>query len=194
MLSPWSCAEDGTLHLSNVQQNDAGEYYCTAENRGGQDQRQTILAIAGNANNPDIAWMGFISCLRKTYIFFAHWCSLFRRFVIVCEYVSVLNAVMSSALSGKQKFIYNKMFPCNLSWFLRLVVSFNTLLHSKLKSVQLTEPHSRQDWFCLQWVVSSKTFVLWWNSFQTCVQSLSICIVASVLQLWSSVKTKLRAV
>lgn len=56
VLSPWPCAEDGTLHLSNVQQYDAGEYYCTAENRGGRDQRQTILTVTGKAKSTQILW------------------------------------------------------------------------------------------------------------------------------------------
>lgn len=45
LVSPWPFAEDGTLHLSYVQENDAGEYYCTAKNRGGHDRRQTILSV-----------------------------------------------------------------------------------------------------------------------------------------------------
>ncbi|XP_019127342.2 uncharacterized protein LOC109141459 [Larimichthys crocea] len=37
--------EDGALHISSVQHYDAGEYYCTAENRAGRHQRRTILIV-----------------------------------------------------------------------------------------------------------------------------------------------------
>ncbi|XP_050931188.1 mucin-4 [Lates calcarifer] len=37
--------EDGALHISTVQWSDRGEYYCTAENRAGRHQRQTILIV-----------------------------------------------------------------------------------------------------------------------------------------------------
>ncbi|XP_068994405.1 uncharacterized protein [Embiotoca jacksoni] len=37
--------EDGALHISSVQHSDAGEYYCTAENRAGQHQRRTVLIV-----------------------------------------------------------------------------------------------------------------------------------------------------
>ncbi|CAK6959735.1 titin [Scomber scombrus] len=39
--------EAGALHISSVQRSDAGEYYCTAENRAGQHQRRTILTVTG---------------------------------------------------------------------------------------------------------------------------------------------------
>lgn len=39
--------ENGALHISNVQHDDAGEYYCTAENRAGRHQRRTILTVTG---------------------------------------------------------------------------------------------------------------------------------------------------
>lgn len=56
-----------------------------------------------------------------------------------------------------------RCFLATLAWFPLLAVTFNALLHSKLKLVQLTEPHSRQGSFCLQWVEFSQTFVLWWH-------------------------------
>ncbi|XP_028269789.1 protein sax-3-like [Parambassis ranga] len=37
--------EDGALHISRLQHSDAGEYYCTAENRAGRHQRRVILSI-----------------------------------------------------------------------------------------------------------------------------------------------------
>ncbi|XP_047447565.1 uncharacterized protein LOC125012016 [Mugil cephalus] len=37
--------EDGALHISRVHSSDAGEYFCTAENRIGRHQRRTILSI-----------------------------------------------------------------------------------------------------------------------------------------------------
>ncbi|XP_042277842.1 roundabout homolog 3 [Thunnus maccoyii] len=37
--------EAGALHISRVQWSDAGEYYCTAENRAGRHQRRTILTV-----------------------------------------------------------------------------------------------------------------------------------------------------
>ncbi|KAK2837951.1 hypothetical protein Q5P01_015163 [Channa striata] len=37
--------EDGALHISRVQDSDAGEYHCTAENRAGRHQRRTVLTI-----------------------------------------------------------------------------------------------------------------------------------------------------
>lgn len=40
-------AEDGALHISSVQFSDAGEYYCTAENRAGRHQRRTIVTVTG---------------------------------------------------------------------------------------------------------------------------------------------------
>lgn len=39
--------EDGALHIYRVQYSDAGEYYCTAENRAGKHQRRTILTVTG---------------------------------------------------------------------------------------------------------------------------------------------------
>lgn len=47
-----ACAEDGALHISNVQQSDVGEYYCTAENRAGQQQRRTALTVSGALSSP----------------------------------------------------------------------------------------------------------------------------------------------
>ncbi|XP_053277059.1 mucin-2 [Pleuronectes platessa] len=41
----YCCAEDGDLHISNVQWPDGGEYYCNAENRAGRQQRRTILTV-----------------------------------------------------------------------------------------------------------------------------------------------------
>lgn len=41
------CAADGALHIYSVQQSDAGEYYCTAENRAGRHQRRSTLTITG---------------------------------------------------------------------------------------------------------------------------------------------------
>lgn len=38
---------DGALHLSSVQYSDAGEYYCTAENRAGRHQRRAVLTVTG---------------------------------------------------------------------------------------------------------------------------------------------------
>ncbi|XP_028312721.1 uncharacterized protein LOC114469411 [Gouania willdenowi] len=38
-------SEDGTLNIPTVQHSDSGEYYCTAENRAGRQQRRTILSI-----------------------------------------------------------------------------------------------------------------------------------------------------
>ncbi|XP_051807178.1 hemicentin-1 [Acanthochromis polyacanthus] len=37
--------EDGALHISSVQHSDAGEYYCTAENRAGLHQKRMILTL-----------------------------------------------------------------------------------------------------------------------------------------------------
>nr|XP_019954556.1 PREDICTED: uncharacterized protein LOC109636947 isoform X1 [Paralichthys olivaceus] len=37
--------EDGALRISDVQWPDGGEYYCTAENRAGRQQRRTILTV-----------------------------------------------------------------------------------------------------------------------------------------------------
>lgn len=39
--------EDGALHISSVQHQDAGEYYCTAENRAGRHQRRIVLTVTG---------------------------------------------------------------------------------------------------------------------------------------------------
>ncbi|XP_057688183.1 neuroglian [Corythoichthys intestinalis] len=39
--------EDGSLHLPSVQASDAGEYFCTAENRAGRQQRRTVLLVTG---------------------------------------------------------------------------------------------------------------------------------------------------
>lgn len=145
MFSPWSCAEDGTLHLSNVQQNDAGEYYCTAENRGGRDQRQTILSVAGKAKEPtQILWMGFISCFRKT-------CKPFFPLMQFIQKVCNCKWMCDGIDCGEIRRIILRDVSLQLGpGFLRLAVSVNTLLHSEPKLVQLPEPHSRQDWFCLQ--------------------------------------------
>ncbi|XP_061788679.1 uncharacterized protein [Nerophis lumbriciformis] len=45
--------EDGALHLSNVQWSDAGEYFCTAENRAGRHKRRTILSVAAEHHLQD---------------------------------------------------------------------------------------------------------------------------------------------
>ncbi|XP_026176509.1 roundabout homolog 1 isoform X3 [Mastacembelus armatus] len=37
--------EYGALHISSAQYSDAGEYYCTAENRAGRHQRRTVLTV-----------------------------------------------------------------------------------------------------------------------------------------------------
>nr|XP_043881548.1 peroxidasin homolog isoform X2 [Solea senegalensis]XP_043881549.1 peroxidasin homolog isoform X2 [Solea senegalensis] len=37
--------ENGALHILSVQWADAGEYYCTAENRAGRHQRRVILTV-----------------------------------------------------------------------------------------------------------------------------------------------------
>lgn len=46
--------EDGALHISNVQPYDAGEYYCTAENRAGRHQRRTILTVTGMSTSAQV--------------------------------------------------------------------------------------------------------------------------------------------
>lgn len=46
--------EDGALHISNVQHYDAGEYYCTAENRAGRHQRRTILTVTGMSTSAQV--------------------------------------------------------------------------------------------------------------------------------------------
>ncbi|KAK7934331.1 hypothetical protein WMY93_005227 [Mugilogobius chulae] len=38
---------DGSLHISNVQWSDQGEYYCTAKNRAGQNQKRSVLTVTG---------------------------------------------------------------------------------------------------------------------------------------------------
>lgn len=43
----FQCAADGALHIYSAQQSDAGEYYCTAENRAGRHQKRSILTITG---------------------------------------------------------------------------------------------------------------------------------------------------
>ncbi|XP_030271966.1 hemicentin-2 isoform X1 [Sparus aurata] len=45
--------EDGALHISSVQYYDAGEYYCTAENRAGRHQRRTILTVTAEHHPAD---------------------------------------------------------------------------------------------------------------------------------------------
>ncbi|XP_044053215.1 titin [Siniperca chuatsi] len=45
--------EDGALHISSVQYSDAGEYYCTAENRAGRHQRRTILTVTAEHHPAD---------------------------------------------------------------------------------------------------------------------------------------------
>ncbi|XP_074525766.1 peroxidasin homolog [Halichoeres trimaculatus] len=37
--------EEGALHISNVQITDAGDYFCTAENRAGRHQRRFVLSV-----------------------------------------------------------------------------------------------------------------------------------------------------
>ena len=49
-----ACVEDGALHISSVQYYDAGEYYCTAENRAGRHQRRTILTVTGTSPSPHL--------------------------------------------------------------------------------------------------------------------------------------------
>ncbi|XP_034025483.1 hemicentin-2-like [Thalassophryne amazonica] len=44
--------EDGALHISSVQWSDAGEYYCTAQNRAGRHQRRTVLTVTGVLTPP----------------------------------------------------------------------------------------------------------------------------------------------
>ncbi|KAM7017945.1 uncharacterized protein LKV04_000665 [Tautogolabrus adspersus] len=45
--------EDGALHFSNVQYSDAGEYYCTAENRAGRHQRRFVLSVTAEHRPAD---------------------------------------------------------------------------------------------------------------------------------------------
>ncbi|XP_061880475.1 hemicentin-1 isoform X1 [Entelurus aequoreus] len=45
--------EDGALHLSKVQWSDAGEYFCTAENRAGRHKRRTILSVTAEHHLQD---------------------------------------------------------------------------------------------------------------------------------------------
>uniref|UniRef100_A0A8D3CT83 Ig-like domain-containing protein n=1 Tax=Scophthalmus maximus TaxID=52904 RepID=A0A8D3CT83_SCOMX len=45
--------EDGALHISSVQWDDGGEYYCTAENRAGRHQRRTVLSVTDKDRPPD---------------------------------------------------------------------------------------------------------------------------------------------
>ncbi|KAF3851345.1 hypothetical protein F7725_013117 [Dissostichus mawsoni] len=59
--------EDGTLHISNVQYSDVGEYFCTAENRAGRHQRRSILAVTApkqaktcQCPNPVTLWLSNI--------------------------------------------------------------------------------------------------------------------------------------
>ncbi|XP_063753867.1 mucin-2 [Eleginops maclovinus] len=46
-------AEDGALHISNVQYTDMGEYFCTAENRAGRHQKRSILAVTAEHRPAD---------------------------------------------------------------------------------------------------------------------------------------------
>ncbi|KAM3611520.1 uncharacterized protein V6R79_019985 [Siganus canaliculatus] len=46
-------SEDGALHISRVQPHDAGEYYCTAENRAGRHQRRAIISVTGSFSHCD---------------------------------------------------------------------------------------------------------------------------------------------
>ncbi|CAG5925182.1 unnamed protein product [Menidia menidia] len=41
--------EEGALHFPRVKYSDAGEYFCTAENRAGRDQRRTVLTITDSS-------------------------------------------------------------------------------------------------------------------------------------------------
>ncbi|XP_041856310.1 protein turtle homolog B [Melanotaenia boesemani] len=45
--------EDGALHISTVEYSDAGEYYCTAENRAGRHQRSTVLIVTAEDHPAD---------------------------------------------------------------------------------------------------------------------------------------------
>ncbi|XP_041642845.1 uncharacterized protein LOC121509488 [Cheilinus undulatus] len=45
--------EDGSLHISSMQYSDAGEYYCTAENRAGQHQRHILLRVTDEHHPAD---------------------------------------------------------------------------------------------------------------------------------------------
>ncbi|XP_076585965.1 uncharacterized protein LOC143320324 isoform X2 [Chaetodon auriga] len=45
--------EDGALHISSVQYYDAGEYYCTAENRAGRHQKRAILIVTAEHHAAD---------------------------------------------------------------------------------------------------------------------------------------------
>ncbi|KAK2901793.1 uncharacterized protein [Channa argus] len=45
--------KDGALHISSVQYSDAGEYYCTAENRAGRHQRSTVLTVTAEHHQTD---------------------------------------------------------------------------------------------------------------------------------------------
>ncbi|XP_077570985.1 uncharacterized protein LOC144195314 isoform X2 [Stigmatopora nigra] len=39
--------EDGSLHFPSVQESDAGEYFCMAENRAGRQRRRSLLLVTG---------------------------------------------------------------------------------------------------------------------------------------------------
>ncbi|KAM4575822.1 uncharacterized protein PAE49_006192 isoform 3-T3 [Odontesthes bonariensis] len=45
--------EGGALHIPSVQYSDAGEYFCTAENRAGRHQRHTVLTITAEDHPAD---------------------------------------------------------------------------------------------------------------------------------------------
>ncbi|CAJ1069317.1 uncharacterized protein LOC117818562 [Xyrichtys novacula] len=45
--------KDGALHISSVQYSDAGEYYCTAENRAGRHQRRFVLVVTAEHRPAD---------------------------------------------------------------------------------------------------------------------------------------------
>ncbi|XP_046697205.1 roundabout homolog 1 [Silurus meridionalis] len=54
-LSPRIHIDDNeTLHISNVHQSDAGEYYCTAENNIGHDRRKTTITVFSADTDEDI--------------------------------------------------------------------------------------------------------------------------------------------
>ncbi|XP_076854212.1 peroxidasin homolog isoform X2 [Brachyhypopomus gauderio] len=45
--------DNGTLQISNADQSDMGEYYCTAQNGVGQDRRKaTVIVLSGPRNQP----------------------------------------------------------------------------------------------------------------------------------------------
>ncbi|XP_040928392.1 hemicentin-2 isoform X2 [Betta splendens] len=49
--------DDGALHISSVQLSHAGEYYCTAENRAGRQQRRTVLTVTADGDEQTGAFL-----------------------------------------------------------------------------------------------------------------------------------------